>query len=76
MAALAQLCVPTVRVRRDGHVHEVSARDLVPGDIVLLEAGASVPADGCLLEPIYLRVQAEVLTSEPESVEKLTRPPA
>jgi len=50
MAALNQLSVPTVRVGRDGHVHEVSARDLVPGDIVLLEAGALVPADGYPLE--------------------------
>ena len=61
MAALKQLAVPTVKVRRGGHVLEISARDLVPGDVVLLEAGALVPADGRLLESINLR------TKQPES---------
>ena len=61
IAALKQLAVPTVRVRRDGQLREVSARELVPGDIFLLEAGAVVPADGRLLESVNLRVQeAEV----------------
>jgi len=45
MAALKKLSVPTVRVRRGGHVEEISARSLVAGDIVLLEAGNLVPAD-------------------------------
>nr|HMN31061.1 cation-transporting P-type ATPase [Caldilineaceae bacterium] len=44
MAALKRLAVPVVRVRRGGHVRELSARDLVPGDLVLLEAGNLVPA--------------------------------
>ena len=70
MAALKQLAVPTVRVRRDGHVVEISARDLVPGDIVLLEAGDVVPADGRLLEAINLRVDEAALTGESEPVEK------
>src|SRR5918911_519353 len=39
MAALKQLSAPNVKVRRNGHVREVSARELVPGDVVLLEAG-------------------------------------
>jgi Ca2+-transporting ATPase len=70
MAALKKLAVPTVKVRRDGHVREVSARELVPGDVVLLEAGALVPADGRLLESANLRVQESALTGESEPVEK------
>jgi Ca2+-transporting ATPase len=70
MAALKKLAVPTVKVRRDGHVREISARELVPGDVVLLEAGALVPADGRLLESANLRVQESALTGESEPVEK------
>src|SRR5690349_2937484 len=50
MAALKQLAAPIVRVRGDGHVLELAARDLVPGDIVLLDAGNLAPADGRILE--------------------------
>jgi Ca2+-transporting ATPase len=74
MAALKQLAVPTVKVRRDGHVVEISARELVPGDVVLLEAGALVPADGRLLESVNLRVEEAALTGESEPVEKHVRP--
>jgi Ca2+-transporting ATPase len=70
MAALKKLAVPIVRVRRDGHVREISARELVPGDIVLLEAGARIPADGRLLESVTLRAQESALTGESEPVEK------
>jgi Ca2+-transporting ATPase len=70
MAALKQLAVPRVKTRRDGHVAEVSARELVPGDIVLLEAGALVPADGRLLESVNLRVDEAALTGESVPVEK------
>jgi Ca2+-transporting ATPase len=62
MAALKQLAVPTVKVRRDGAVQEVSSRELVPGDVVLLEAGSLVPGDCRLLEAASLRVQESVLT--------------
>ncbi len=70
MAALKQLSAPTVKVRREGHVREVSARELVPGDVVLLEAGNLVPADGRLLEGMGLRIQESALTGESEPVEK------
>ena len=70
MAALKQLSAPTVKVRREGHVREVSATELVPGDVVLLEAGNLVPADGRLLEGTDLRVQESALTGESEPVEK------
>lgn len=70
MAALKKLAVPIVRVRREGHVQEVSAQELVPGDIVLLEAGNLVPADCRLCEGMNMRVQEAVLTGESEPVEK------
>jgi P-type Ca2+ transporter type 2C len=70
MAALKQLAVPVVRVRRDGELREMSARELVPGDIVLLEAGSAVPADARLLESAALRIQEAALTGESEPVEK------
>jgi Ca2+-transporting ATPase len=70
MAALKKMAVPHVRVRRDGHLQEVTAISLVPGDIILLETGNTVPADGRLLESANLRVQESVLTGESEAVEK------
>jgi Ca2+-transporting ATPase len=70
MAALKQLAVPTVKVRRNGRVIEISATDLVPGDIVLLEAGALAPADGRLIESVNLRMDEAALTGESEPVEK------
>jgi P-type Ca2+ transporter type 2C len=74
MAALRKLAVPVVKVRREGHVFEISARELVPGDIVILEAGGHVPADGRLLESVNLRVLEAALTGESEPVEKQVEP--
>ena len=70
MAALKRMGAPVVRVRRDGHVREISARAIVPGDVVLLETGNVVPADGRLLQSTSLRVQEAALTGESEAVEK------
>jgi len=70
MAALKKMATPKVRVRRDGKISEIRSQDLVPGDIVFLEAGNSVPADGSLLENANLRVQEAVLTGESEPIEK------
>jgi P-type Ca2+ transporter type 2C len=70
MAALKKMSVPTVKVRRDGHVHEMSARQLVPGDIIILEAGDLVPADCRLVETVNLRIQEAALTGESEPVDK------
>ena len=70
LAALKKLAVPVVRVRRGRVVHEVSARELVPGDIVLLEAGNYVPADCRLWESVNLTVQEAALTGESEPVDK------
>lgn len=72
MAALKQLAAPIVRVRRDGHIQEIPSHALVPGDLVLLEAGNFVPADGRILESVNLRIQEAALTGESEAVDKET----
>ncbi|MDK9718040.1 MAG: cation-translocating P-type ATPase [Trichlorobacter sp.] len=72
IAALKRMAVPLVRVRRDMTVLELPSLQLVPGDIVLLEAGSVVPADCRLLEAHGLRVQESLLTGESEAVEKQT----
>ena len=70
MASLKKMAVPHVRIRRSGHIQEISAQNLVPGDIVLLEAGSAVPADCRLLEAVNFRIQESILTGESEPVEK------
>jgi len=72
MAALKKMAVPRIKVRRDGQVREISARELVPGDLFLLETGGAVPVDGRLLESVNLRVQEAALTGESEPVNKST----
>ena len=72
MAALKKLAVPSVRVRRDGKVREIPAFHLVPGDIVLLEAGNFVAADCRVLESADLQTQEAALTGESEPIGKIT----
>lgn len=74
LVALQQLAIPRVRVWREGQWVEISARDLVPGDIVRLEAGNRVPADGRLLETVNLQVQEAALTGESAPVAKDSLP--
>ena len=74
MAALKQLAVPSVKVRREGHVQEVEDTQLVPGDVILLEAGARVPADARVLESINLRIEEAALTGESVPVDKAEGP--
>ncbi len=62
-----------VQVRRGGQVTEVPKRDVVVGDIVLLNTGNEVPADGVLVEAISLQMNESTLTGEPV-VKKSTRP--
>lgn len=70
MEALRQLDVPRAVVVRDGAVLEISARELVPGDVIDLESGQSVPADARLIEATELRVSEAPLTGESLPVEK------
>ncbi|MBD0337300.1 MAG: HAD-IC family P-type ATPase, partial [Cyanobacteria bacterium Co-bin13] len=70
LAALKQMAAPNVRVIRDGRLTEVPARELVPGDVMLLEAGVQVAADGRLLEAVNLQVRESALTGEAHTVNK------
>lgn len=72
IAALKQLAVPLVHVRRSGQRQEISARELVPGDLLFLETGNIVPADCRLLESVNLKIQEAALTGESEPVEKFS----
>ena len=74
MAALKRLSAPRVKVRREGHLQEISASELVPGDVIQLDAGDAISADCRLVEAINLRVLEAVLTGESEAVEKHTHP--
>ena len=74
LAALKQMGAPTARVLRDGRVREIPAEQLVPGDVILLEAGDSVPADARLIETASLRADESALTGESEPVEKSHHP--
>src|SRR5262252_7199720 len=68
--ALAQLQVPHARVRRSGQVEELESTKLVPGDVVLLEAGDVVPADGRIVTSATLEVQEAALTGESAPIPK------
>lgn len=71
LQALHQLAAPTAKVVRDGKVLTIPARDIVPGDIALLESGDRVPADGSLLIADNLKIDESLLTGESVPVEKL-----
>jgi Ca2+-transporting ATPase len=70
MEALLGLEVLRARVVREGRSSEVDARELVPGDVVLLEAGQTAPADARLLQSAELRAVEASLSGEPGSVPK------
>jgi Ca2+-transporting ATPase len=72
VAALSKMMVITVRVRRAGELQTVPAEELVPGDVVLLEAGDVVPADGRVVKGANLEVDESALTGESVPVAKET----
>lgn len=72
LAALKELAAPTARAVRDGEETSVAASDLVTGDVVILEAGDQIPADGRLVEAAALRIMESALTGESEPVHKTT----
>ena len=70
LAALKKMAAPTAQVIRDGRQQSIPARELVPGDIVLLEAGNYVPADLRLIESVNLKIEEASLTGESVPSEK------
>jgi Ca2+-transporting ATPase len=76
MAALQAMATPMVSLVRDGSPQQRPARELVPGDLVHLDAGAHVPADGRLVEAHALRVEESALTGESVPVDKHPAPVA
>ncbi len=70
IAALKRMARPRVRVRRGGRLIDVSASELVPGDLLPLEAGMHVPADGRILEAAGLQIAEAALTGESVPVDK------
>jgi len=72
--ALAQMLRTIARVRRDGQALEVDAAELVPGDVVLVEAGNRIPADGRICVAATLEIEEAMLTGESLPVGKGTEP--
>jgi Ca2+-transporting ATPase len=80
VAALRKMAAPESTVRRNGKIRDIPAHDLVPGDLLLLEAGDRIPADARLLQTVNLDVEESALTGESVPVHKqigaLTEPDA
>lgn len=74
LKSLKELSSPVTKVIRDGVQHQVPSGDLVPGDIVLLEAGDLVPADGRMIQNYSLQVNESALTGEAEGINKTLDP--
>ncbi|NMB11374.1 MAG: calcium-translocating P-type ATPase, SERCA-type [Firmicutes bacterium] len=70
LAALKKLSAPMATVIRGGKPQQVPARELVPGDLIVLDAGTSIPADARLVEAVNLRCEEAALTGESVPVEK------
>ena len=74
MEAIRQMIAPRTSVLRDGQRCSIDGTEVVPGDIVLLEAGEKIPADLRLIETAGLRIEEAILTGESVPVEKSTDP--
>lgn len=70
VAALSKMMVVTARVRREGSIAEVPMEELVPGDVVNIEAGDRVPADGRIIRAATLEIDESALTGESAPVPK------
>lgn len=73
LESLKKMSSPKAKVIRDGQKQEINSSELLPGDIVLIEAGDVVPSDGRVLETHSLMVNESSLTGESESVEKISQ---
>ncbi|MBZ4666480.1 cation-translocating P-type ATPase [Mahella sp.] len=71
MEALTDLSAPHASVLRDSSVKNIPAREVVPGDIIILETGSRVPADCALIEAVNVQADESILTGESVPVEKI-----
>lgn len=67
------MAAATTKVLRDGKVCEIPSEDLTVGDVVLLEAGDAVPADGRIFESASLKIEESALTGESVPVNKFIK---
>lgn len=74
LAALKKMSSPQVRVCRGGQILEIKGADLVPGDVMFIEAGSQLSADGLVLEAANLQIRESALTGEANPVTKQYRP--
>ena len=74
LSALQKQAVRVAHVIRDGAENEIPAADLVPGDLIVLAAGARVPADGRIVECVRLQIEEAALTGESHAVTKIADP--
>lgn len=74
LSALQKHTVPVAHVVREGAERQIPAAELVPGDLIVLAAGARVPADGRIVESARLQIEEAALTGESQAVTKATDP--
>jgi len=74
LSALQKQSVQVAHVIRDGAENEIPAAELVPGDLIVLAAGARVPADGRIVESARLQIEEAALTGESNAVTKIADP--
>ncbi len=72
--ALREMAAPTAAVLRNGEEEEIPAREVVPGDVLILRAGDKIPSDARLIESVNLQVEEAALTGESVPIEKHTQP--
>ena len=71
LEALKKIAAPKAKVIRDGEAKTIESRNLVPGDVIILEMGDKVPADARIIEQLNLKVDESILTGESLPVEKI-----
>jgi Ca2+-transporting ATPase len=72
--ALREMAAPTAAVLRNGEEEEIPAREVVPGDVLILRAGDKIPSDARLIESVNLQVEEAALTGESVPIEKHIQP--